>query len=43
MLQLRALKLIELDDAKQLHLTPYGDNYLVSLLGVPKGATRVKT
>ena len=39
LLQLRALKLIELDDEKQWQLTPYGDNYLVSLLGVPKGST----
>jgi Domain of unknown function (DUF4062) len=39
LLQLRALKLIELDGDKQWQLTPYGDNYLVSLLGVPKGST----
>lgn len=38
LLQLRALKLIELDEQKHWHLTPYGDNYLVSLLGVPKGS-----
>lgn len=37
LLQLRALKLIEIDDGKSWQLTPYGDNYLVSLLGVPKG------
>lgn len=37
LLQLRALKLIELDDSKNWQLAPYGDNYLVSLLGVPKG------
>jgi len=42
MLQLRALKLIELDENKRWHLTPYGDNYLVSLLGVPKGSNRAK-
>ncbi|USU14206.1 DUF4062 domain-containing protein [Paraburkholderia fungorum] len=36
LLQLRALKLIELDDDKSWQLTAYGDNYLVSLLGVPK-------
>lgn len=38
LLQLRALKLIELDEEKVWTLTPYGDNYLVSLLGVPKGS-----
>ena len=38
LLQLRALKLIELDAQKFWQITPYGDNYLVSLLGVPKGA-----
>lgn len=37
LLQLRALKLIELDEQQRWRLTPYGDNYLVSLLGVPKG------
>lgn len=40
LLQLRALKLIELDDNKDWQLTPYGDNYLTSLLGVPKGEAR---
>ena len=40
LLQLRALKLIELDDAKHWQLTPYGDNYLTSLLGVRKGEAR---
>lgn len=39
LLQLRALRLIELDDEKNWCLTPYGDNYLVTLLGVPKGQT----
>lgn len=38
LLQLRALKLIELDEQQRWRLTPYGDNYLVSLLGVPKGS-----
>jgi hypothetical protein len=42
LLQLRALKLIELDNAKTWQLTPYGDNYLVSLLGVPKGMSTAK-
>ena len=37
LLQLRALKLIEIDSNKNWILTPYGDNYLVALLGVPKG------
>lgn len=40
LLQLRALKLIDLDGNKNWQLTPYGDNYLTSLLGVSKGATR---
>lgn len=40
MLQLRALKLVGLDDDKHWEITPYGDNYLTSLLGVPKGAAR---
>ena len=43
MVQLRALKLIELDDVKQWRLTPYGDNYLVALIGVPKGSKRAVT
>lgn len=37
LLQLRALKLIEIDDQRCWQITPYGDNYLVSLLGVVKG------
>lgn len=37
MLQLRALKLVELDEEKNWQITPYGDNYLTSLLGVKKG------
>lgn len=41
LLQLRALKLIEIDDKQCWQITPYGDNYLVSLLGVPKGAQSV--
>lgn len=40
LLQLRALKLIELDESKKWQLTPYGDNYLVALLGVRKGKLR---
>jgi hypothetical protein len=40
LLQLRALKLIELDEDKDWQLTPYGDNYLTSLLGVKKGEAR---
>ena len=40
MLQLRALKLIVLDEEKRWQITPYGDNYLVSLLGVLKGSMR---
>lgn len=40
LLQLRALKLIELDENKNWQLTPYGDNYLTSLLGVRKGDAR---
>ena len=40
LLQLRALKLIELDESKSWQLTPYGDNYLVGLLGVRKGKFR---
>lgn len=43
MLQLRALKLVGIDDEKHWEITPYGDNYLTSLLGVPKGATRPPT
>lgn len=38
LLQLRALKLIEIDGERCWQLTPYGDNYLISLLGVPKGS-----
>lgn len=37
LLQLRALRLIEIDEERSWCLTPYGDNYLISLLGVPKG------
>ena len=40
LLQLHALKLIEVDEEKKWQLTPYGDNYLVSLLGVKKGHHR---
>lgn len=40
LLQLRALKLIELDGDKNWQLTPYGDNYLTTLLGVRKGNAR---
>jgi hypothetical protein len=40
MLQLRALKLFVLDEEKRWQITPYGDNYLVSLLGVLKGNKR---
>jgi hypothetical protein len=43
LLQLRALKLIEIDDQKFWQITPYGDNYLVSLLGVRKGAQSAGT
>jgi hypothetical protein len=39
LLQLRALKLIALNDEKHWEVTPYGDNYLVTLLGVPKGSS----
>lgn len=39
LLQLRALRLIEIAEDGTWSLTPYGDNYLVSLLGVPKGST----
>lgn len=40
MLQLRALKLLEIDGDKQWRLTPYGDTYLTTLLGVRKGHAR---
>ena len=39
LLQFRALKLIEIDEDKNWCITPYGDNYLISLLGVPKGSS----
>jgi len=42
MTQLRALGLIRLDKNKRWEVTPYGDNYLTSLLGVQKGDTRPK-
>lgn len=42
MMQLRALGLVALNKSKKWQITPYGDNYLTSLLGVPKGASRPK-
>lgn len=41
LLQFRALRLIEVSEDGTWRLTPYGDNYLVSLLGVPKGSSTV--
>lgn len=42
MMQLRALGLVALNKSKKWQITPYGDNYLTSLLGVPKGEHRPK-
>lgn len=40
MMQLRALGLVRLNTKKQWEITPYGDNYLTSLLAVQKGDSR---
>lgn len=40
MMQLRALGLVSVSSENNWEITPYGDNYLTSLLGVPRGATR---
>lgn len=42
MMQLRALGLVSVNKSKNWQITPYGDNYLTSLLGVPKGESRPK-
>ncbi|HJR06897.1 MAG TPA: DUF4062 domain-containing protein [Pyrinomonadaceae bacterium] len=40
MLQFRALKFININGEGKWELTPYGDNYMTSLLAVPKGAMK---
>jgi hypothetical protein len=43
MLQFRALKFFSINGEGKWSLTPYGDNYMTSLLAVPKGETKKAT